>query len=366
MKPDMLRIVISTGGTGGHVFAAVAVAEAFKRAGAEVIVTYPTGDRAEKFLREEKASERFELAALPGSSEGRRSGLSAIVAQARETSRIFRHKPPSALVVVGGYSVVGPGLAALFSNVPLFVYEQNAVAGRANRLLSFWAKRILVNLPTHRLLPSQIVVGHPMRRKLLDAASSAQSSAGGLKHLLIVGGSQGARSLDETVAALYPLINKRFPNWRVIHLTGPDFMEKAGAAYKAVWGEPMPPDGVFGFRSDMEALYTTADAAVSRAGAMASAELALFTVPAIFVPYPYAAANHQDANAEYFGERGAAMVVDEGPCFKERLWGTLIGLLSDDDVRQNLRLRMREASPANDGSPLVKAVLSALGLSGRL
>jgi UDP-N-acetylglucosamine--N-acetylmuramyl-(pentapeptide) pyrophosphoryl-undecaprenol N-acetylglucosamine transferase len=361
----MLRIVVSTGGTGGHVFAGVAVAEAFKRAGAEVIVTYPTGDRAEKFLQQEKASERFELIPLPGSSAGHRSGLGAIIAQARETARLFRRKPPSALVVAGGYSVVGPGLAALFTKVPLFVYEQNAVAGRANRLLSFWAKRILVNLPTHRLLPSQVVVGHPMRQRLLDAARGTQPPGGGLRHLLIVGGSQGARNLDETVAALYPLINKRFPNWRVMHLTGPDFAEKAGTAYKAVWGEPMPPDGVFGFRSDMETLYNIADAAISRAGAMASAELSLFTVPTIFVPYPYAAANHQTANAEYFGERHAAMVVDEGPCFKERLWGMLIGLLSEDEVRQTLRLRIKEVSPANDGTLLVQAVLTALGINGR-
>jgi UDP-N-acetylglucosamine--N-acetylmuramyl-(pentapeptide) pyrophosphoryl-undecaprenol N-acetylglucosamine transferase len=356
----MKRVAIATGGTGGHVFAAVAMAEAFSAAGMGVTILYPSGDRAERFLEQENAPRRFDVVPLSWSGVASlRSGIRAVLEQAKAAFGVLAERSCNALVAVGGYPVVGPGAAAFLKGIPCFVYEQNAVAGQANRVLALCARRVLVNIPAHRFSSRQIVVGHPIRRRLLDAAAMPRPQAN-VRRLLIFGGSQGARSIDDALIALYPLIKQRFPNWRVMHLTGPDLMEKALLAYKAVWGEPSGPDGVFGFRSDMENLLLLADAAVSRAGAMACAELSLFGIPTVFVPYPYAAADHQAANAAYFSDRSAAVVLEEGPSFKECLWGTLTGLMSSDDDRRRLSANMKAASPANDGQPVVQVVQSCI------
>jgi len=358
-------VAIAAGGTGGHVFAAVAAAEAFLRHGVEPFIMYPAADRAWKFLDEEGAAERFNILELPGFNRaGFPGSIPDVLRQARAAMKIFDERRPSALLVVGGYSVAAPGIAAISRRIPVFVYEQNAVAGTANRMFSYFAKTVLANIPAQRISLPQLVVGHPVRRRLLDAAASNPPPQTGLRRILIIGGSQGARAIDETMMELYPLIRRRFPAWRIMHLAGPDLADKASAAYRSVWSDPENPDGVYAFRKDMETLYPCADAAVSRAGAAAAAELALFGTAVLFVPYPFAAAQHQHANAAYFAGRGAAGLVSEGPGFRERLWGALSSLLSDDAARSRMQQAFRSLSPANDGAPLVQAVLSAVGKRG--
>ncbi|MBN1807448.1 MAG: UDP-N-acetylglucosamine--N-acetylmuramyl-(pentapeptide) pyrophosphoryl-undecaprenol N-acetylglucosamine transferase [Planctomycetes bacterium] len=360
----MALIAVATGGTGGHVYAAVAVAEAFCRFGHDVYIIYPSGDRSERFLGEENAHARFVLGVLPPIvRSGLRNSAVSFFNQVKGTRELFAERPPDALVVVGSYAVVGPGIAALLDRIPVIVYEQNGVAGRANRALSHFARRILVNIPAERLSSRQVVVGHPVRERLLLAAGdSAFRRRPPL--MLVVGGSQGARSLDRAFMRLYPLIGERFPHWGIMHVTGPDLYDEALNAYRSIWGEPSPPAGVFTFRNDIENLYALASAAVSRAGAMASAELALFGIPTVFVPYPHAAANHQQANAAHYARNGAAIMVTEGACFRERLWGGVINLLARP-VFEAVTRRLASESVGADGVPMVHAVLSALSTGGR-
>jgi UDP-N-acetylglucosamine--N-acetylmuramyl-(pentapeptide) pyrophosphoryl-undecaprenol N-acetylglucosamine transferase len=343
-------ILVMAGGTGGHIFPALAVAEQLRglgwrvvwlgsRRGMEGRLVAPLGYEM-AWIRFSGVRGRgpLRLAWLP---------LELLVAFWQSARAIFAHRPDVALGM-GGYVSFPGAMMASFLNRPLAIHEQNAVAGLANRVLARVADRVLAGFPgAFGKGVAAIVTGNPVRAEIAAIAPPRERFAGreGPLRLLVVGGSQGARVLNEVVpralAALEPGARPR-----VTHQAGAAHEQAVRLAYEqaGVAAE------VLGFMDDMAARYAEADLVVCRAGASTVAELAAAGVASILVPYPHAVDDHQSANARYLAERGAALVVPEREFTASRLRETLAAL-----DRERLRA-MAEAARAAGRPEAARAV----------
>lgn len=340
----MTRVLIMAGGTGGHVFPALAVAEELRAAGVEVLwLGTPEGIESRIVPAAGFAFEPVRIRGLRG--KGILGWLLLPVRMARAMARslvvIMRYRP-KAVLGMGGF-VSGPGgLVARLLHKPLLVHEQNALAGFTNRWLARIATRVLVafegSLP-ERLRP--VVTGNPVRRAIesLPAPEGRFGARSGRLHLLVLGGSLGAQALNETVpealAACAPGMRPE-----VWHQAGRAAPESVADDYRgrgiAARVEP--------FIEDMAAAYAWADLVVCRAGALTVSELAAAGVGAILVPYPYAVDDHQTHNARWLVEAGAARILQEGPDLARRI-GDLLAELSPGGERDRL-LDMARAARA--------------------
>jgi len=301
-----VRVVIAGGGTGGHFFPGLAVAQAVLRRAPEAEVLF-VGGRAGI---EARLAPRygFPLLALPLSGFAGRSPLARLSALARVPLAVARCASlclrwrPLAVVGVGGYASFPMGLAAVLTGTPLLLVEQNVELGLANRVLGRWAGLVAVAFPQTlaRLGGNARLTGNPVRADL--AAPPPEDGAAGPFRLLVFGGSRGARALNEALVAALPAL-REFPGGvEVLHQTGEEDLDRVRAAYE---GSGVPAR-VEPFLHDMAAAYGWCHGVVCRAGATTLAELAAVRRPALLVPFPYAAGGHQESNARGLAELGAA------------------------------------------------------------
>ena len=301
--------MIMAGGTGGHIFPALAVARALQSRGWRVVWLGAQG-RMEADLVPRYG---FELALLPvGGVRGR--GLARKLVQPFEQARAlylawrFMHRQnPSVVIGFGGFTAFAGGIAARLSGRPLLVHEQNSVAGTTNRLLAKIARRVLTGFP--QAFPGLgTLVGNPVRDDITALPPPAVRFIGrqGPLKLLVIGGSQGAAVLNEVVpAALAQFSSAERPC--VIHQAGAKHIDALRAHYAAagVAGECAP------FINDMAHAYADADLVICRSGALTIAELSVAGVASILVPYPHAVDDHQTGNAAYLSDFGAARLVQQ-------------------------------------------------------
>lgn len=306
----MTRVVIAAGGTGGHVFPALAVAAELRARGVEVhFLGTATGLEARAVPAAGYPLETVAMRGLRGGGWRRWAALPGGLGRAVWAARaVLRRLRPAAVLAMGGYVAVPAGLAARLSGRRLVLHEQNAVPGLAIRALRRLAARILTGFPeAAEVLGARARwAGIPVRRELLALPSPAERIAHreGPLRILVVGGSQGARFL-----------NRRVPQWlqgvdrpvTVRHQSGERELDEVRAAYaeQGMSAEVVP------FIDDMAGAYAWADLAVCRAGAATVAELAAVGLPAVLVPYPHAVDDHQRRNAEALVERGAALCVPQ-------------------------------------------------------
>ncbi len=274
----------------------------------------------------------------------------ALLASARRI-RKFR---PHVIVGVGGYGTVPPAVSAAALGVPYVLLEQNARPGKANRFLAPGAVRIYAQWPQAQAAfkgcaDKVRVTGSPLRQRLKRVPKAEALARFGLEPgrptLAVVGGSQGAEGLNRGVLGG---LNGASPRLQILHVTGPGRVEEVQKAYRELGVRAVVRD----FVSDMESLYSAADLAVSRAGALAIAELAAFGVPAVLVPLPRSADGHQRENARAAAESGGAVCLEE-----DRLAGglgqILETLVSEPSELNNMGRRMRTlARPGAAGSVL--------------
>jgi UDP-N-acetylglucosamine--N-acetylmuramyl-(pentapeptide) pyrophosphoryl-undecaprenol N-acetylglucosamine transferase len=336
------RVMVMAGGTGGHVFPALAVAERLRERGAEV---FWLGTRQGLEARVVPAAgiemEWIDVHGLRG--KGALGwvlapfGLGRALAQA---AGILRRRRPDVAMGLGGFASGPGGLAARLMGIPLVIHEQNAVPGLTNRWLARWASRVLEafpgSFPARRRARE---TGNPVRAAIATLAAPAQRLAdrSGPPRLLVLGGSLGAQALNEILPqALSRLTSGQRPLVR--HQAGRGKAEVTEAQYRA--------DGVEAevceFLDDMAAAYGWADLVVCRAGALTIAELAAAGVGAILVPYPHAADDHQSANARFLSSVGAAEQIPQSELTPQRLAERLSAMLAD---RPRL-LAMAEAARA--------------------
>lgn len=322
----MASVLIMAGGTGGHVYPGLAVAHALRHQGMDV-VWMGTHHGLEARL--------VPLAGIPMewiSIRGLRGKgiLGWLMLPLRMTVAmtqaliVFLKRRPSVVLSMGGF-VAGPGgVIAWLLRKPLVIHEANAIPGFTNRWLSLVATRLLCGFPDTFGYRSKVKhVGNPVRQDIASLTPPAERLQGrqGRLRLLMLGGSQGARSLNRVMAEAWRGLaeNDRPELW---HQTGRRWLQEAQLAY----GENINAVRVEAYIDDMAKAYEWADIVLCRAGAMTIAELAAAGVGSILVPFPHATDDHQTANAQYLAERDAAVVIAEPDCTSSRLQQVIIDL----------------------------------------
>jgi UDP-N-acetylglucosamine--N-acetylmuramyl-(pentapeptide) pyrophosphoryl-undecaprenol N-acetylglucosamine transferase len=333
-----VRVMVMAGGTGGHVFPALVVARDLAARGAAVVWLGSAGGFESQVVPAAGIpTEWIQVRGLRG--HGWRWAIApfSLARALWQALGAIRRVRPQVVLGMGGF-VTGPGgLGARLLGIPLVIHEQNAIPGMTNRWLARWATRVAEAFPGSFAGRQAVLTGNPVRPEIATLPVPAQRWMGrdGPLRLLVLGGSQGAQALNQTVpAALGRLAPERRPAVR--HQAGRDKVEATRAAYRQAGVEAE----VVEFIAAMAEAYAWADLAVCRAGAITLAELAAAGLGAVLVPYPYAVDDHQTHNAEYFVRAGAAERIPQGELDAERLARTLARLL---DVPGRL-LAMAEAA----------------------
>ena len=333
---DSAPVIILAGGTGGHIFPGLAVAAALRAR--SVPVAWLGADGAmETRLVPQHGIELDTIAVKGLRGKGIATLLGApvrVLAAVRAAARVLRAKRPRAVLSFGGYASGPGGIAARLAGLPLLVHEQNRAPGLTNRVLSKFARRVLVGFP--QTFAGEEVVGNPVRTEIAAIAPPAQRFAGrdGALRLLVLGGSQGARALNAAVPqAIASLQGIAFD---IRHQCGEKMLDDARRAY----ADANVAASVEPFIADMAAAYAWADLVVCRAGALTLAELCAAGVGSVLVPFPQAVYDHQTRNAEYLVERGAALLFAQDARLADNLAQALRGLAADPQRR----LAMAEAA----------------------
>ena len=320
--------VIMAGGTGGHVFPALAVAEQLRTLGHSVVwIGTPGGMEARLVPARGLPMEWITIGGLRG-----KGVMTLVLAPLRlvralwQALKILRRVKPQVVLGLGGFASGPGGLAAWLLRQPLVIHEQNAIAGLTNRLLAQLADRVLQAFPdTFAKNTKTANVGNPVRREIaaLPPPQERLANRSGQVHLLVLGGSLGAlalnRGLPRALALLPPELQPL-----VRHQAGRS-LEVALQAY-AEAGLATKPEA---FIDDMAGAYAWADLVVCRAGGLTIAELAAAGLPAVLVPFPHAVDDHQTANAAYLVSAGAAVLIQERELTAEKLAACLRELISD-------------------------------------
>jgi UDP-N-acetylglucosamine--N-acetylmuramyl-(pentapeptide) pyrophosphoryl-undecaprenol N-acetylglucosamine transferase len=340
-----MNVVIACGGTGGHVFPGLAVAEALKGRGHQVLllISEKQIDAIAVRDRNEFRIEKIPAVGLPALfSVQFFSFATKFLNGFAACRRIYRSFSPDAVLGMGGFTSTGPILAGRMAGLPTFIHESNAIPGKANRLNAWLSKRVLLGFEEcARRFPDAAVevTGTPIRNSLKRPVDRTQALdnlrlKSGLQTVLVMGGSQGAHGINQAVLATLPRFAARPVQF--IHLTG---REDENYVYECYRKEGIPAF-VNAFYHRMEEAYTVANVAIARSGAASLTEISYFGLPTILIPYPFAAENHQLLNAEMFARHGTAEVLEES-----RVSGDTLGPLIDQFLNDGARLRPNAEQP---------------------
>lgn len=340
----MASVMIMAGGTGGHIYPGLVVAEALKAAGHEVVWLGTKRGLEARVVPEAKIEmEWVTISGLRG--RGILGWLTLpfrMIYAMGQTFRILRRHRPNVVLSMGGF-VAGPGgLVAWLLRIPMVIHEQNTVPGLTNRALAIFARRVLTGFPgAFGNRPKAAHVGNPVRTEIeaLPAPAERMAAHEGPLRVLVLGGSQGARALNNKVVLAYLQLteDERPTLW---HQCGERWMAEVCEAY----GRHGKNVKITTYIEDMAAAYTWADVVICRAGAMTVAELASAGVASILVPLPTATDDHQTRNAQYLVERGAAELLRERDCAPERVRGLWLELEENREVALKMANAAREAA----------------------
>ncbi len=374
-----MKIGIACGGTGGHIFPGLATAEVLLARGHEVTL-WMGGKDIEKQALGGWAGPviTIQSAGLPS-----RPGIKYLTALAlnwrafRQCRRRMRSAPPDVFLAMGGYASAAPVMAAVSLSIPVVLHEANVIPGKANRFLSRWARVFALGFEetrSHVRHPNIVYTGIPLRKpnrenankKIPAGASELEQRRAewdalrpGVFTILAMGGSRGASALNDIVVkALVNLhASGKGKAAQIIHLTGAADEARVRKAYL----ESGPAHLVFPFLHDMDRAYEKTSLAICRAGASTCAELAKYGVPALLVPYPHAAANHQMANALALKNSGAADVIEEKDLGAGQLADYISALMADDGKLQRMKKAALQRADQNAASALADLVLEIKG-----
>jgi UDP-N-acetylglucosamine--N-acetylmuramyl-(pentapeptide) pyrophosphoryl-undecaprenol N-acetylglucosamine transferase len=339
-----MRVLIAGGGTGGHVIPALAIARELKsRYGAEVMfVGTARGIENRLVPKAGFGLVLIKVGALKNVSVLTRvrtmAGLPLAILEARRIIRVFA---PDVVVGVGGYAS-GPAMAAaVLGKIPTLAFEPNLVPGFANRVVGGRVSAAAVHFEeTKRFFRNAQVVGVPVRAEFFQSAGKGPVPNPGAPTLLVFGGSQGAHAINQAVTGAAPEVLRQIPGLHIIHQTGERDYNDVRAAYA---GARVAAE-VSAFIDDMPRAFSQADLLVCRSGASTVAEITAAGKPAVFVPFPQAADDHQRRNAEAIVAGGAAVMVPQAELTAERLAKTLAELLLDPKRLQEMSERARALS----------------------
>lgn len=359
-------VAVACGGTGGHLFPGLAVAEKILSHDCDATLLISPKEIDQQAVRSVSGMEVVTLPAVALTGGGYLGFIRGFWRSYQLAKKLFRARAPRAVLAMGGFTSAPPVFAAKHFRAATFLHEANTIPGRANRLLAPWVDAAFVYFPETALRlrnPQVTIAGMPVRPQFQPMDAAACRMAFGLAPdkptLLVMGGSQGARGINDLVIDALPLLAAQFPDAQFLHLTGPNDAEKVRRAYIA---QKMKAS-VHPFLTEMELALGAATAAVSRSGASSLAEFAAMVVPAILIPYPTAANNHQFHNARTFAETGAARMLWQRTATPELLAKMIGQLLGDEREREQLRAALTQRHVPDAAGKIANQILKAIGLA---
>jgi UDP-N-acetylglucosamine--N-acetylmuramyl-(pentapeptide) pyrophosphoryl-undecaprenol N-acetylglucosamine transferase len=380
-----MRVIIAAGGTGGHLYPGVALAREFERQmpGSEAIFVGTTRGLETKVV----PKEGFELITIAArgvmgkGTGGAVQGLAMVPLGVAQCLAVCRKRRPDLAIGVGGYTSPPLILAAFLLGIKRVIVEPNVHPGVANRALSPIANLVFVSFadtaPYFGSAKTRIV-GTPIRREFLEAPilpGGGNAEARGLT-VLVLGGSQGARSINRAMIAALPTLAAAHPRLRVIHQTGEHDHEEVVAAYRniksggqvgtggASAGPPPAQMEVVPFLYDMPRRFRQADLIVSRSGATTVAEITACGKPAILIPFPHAVHGHQERNARVLERAGAAQVIVDARLSGDVLANAISALLARPDRLREMERRSKALGQADAAQRVVAACRELVGAGG--
>ncbi len=356
------HIIIAGGGTGGHIFPAIAIANALKQEDPDIKILFvgATG----KMEMEKIPQAGYQIKGLDIAGFNRQSVIKnfalpfKLIKSFLQVRKIINEFKPDAVVGVGGYSSFPILRYAQTKNIASFIHESNSFAGKSNILLGKKAVKIFVATDgMEKFFPKNkiMITGNPVRKTIAASTATRNEALGffGLKEskktVLAVGGSLGARSINEALAAH---LNEFAANglqliWQTGKSTAADF-KHLGEGKENIW--------VNDFIKEMEMGYAAADIVISRAGAMAVTELCVAGKPTVFVPFPHAAEDHQTSNAMSLVNKDAALMVKDSDV-KDQLVPTVIALSENESLQQSLQKNIHALAITNADEMIAKEIL---------
>ena len=368
MKPDKtqnIRLIVTGGGTGGHLFPGISLAQAMMGAYPSCEVLFIGTER--KVDRTALSSLGFETTTIKNQGIKGKNFLSIVKALFQQpmaiwqATKIIRKFKPDLVFGVGGY-VTGPViLASRLLGVTTCIHEQNSIPGLTNKLLGHIANKIFVSLPgSEKYFPTKktILSGNPVRSNIIKASREPKTiSEQEPFTLLILGGSQGARRLNSLMLeAAESCLSKLSPPPFIIHQTGGQDEDTVRMKYAELGLNAK----VQAFYSDMAKIYSQADLIISRAGATTLAELTVFHKPVILIPFPYAADNHQEINGRYLVEAGAGIMFRQDDLTGEKLGTEIKQLLDNKEILADMSNNSGMVSKPEATETIINACMELL------
>lgn len=360
-KVKPLRIIIAGGGTGGHIFPALAIANALKKLRPDVEILFVGAKGKMEMEKVPEAGYKIigiDIAGYNRSSLIRNIGLPYKLVQSYfQVTKILKTFKPDAVIGVGGYSTFPVLRLAQTRGIPTFIHEANSLPGKSNRMLG--KRAVQVFLPSEgmeKYFPAEkiLVTGNPVRDVFSKNISKEEALAFfglkmGMKTVFVMGGSLGAKSINETIEENIDVFKKN--NLQLIWQTGKSFAANAAKAEEErtnIWTNA--------FINKMEYAYAAADTVVARAGAMTIAEMCVVKKAAIFVPYPFAAEDHQTANALFLVKKNAAMIISDKEV-KTLLLPTLLELVKNDKHIKEMENNISKMGNTNADETIAREIL---------
>jgi UDP-N-acetylglucosamine--N-acetylmuramyl-(pentapeptide) pyrophosphoryl-undecaprenol N-acetylglucosamine transferase len=354
-------LMIGGGGTGGHIYPAIAIAREYVGRNPSRRVVFVGTERGLEKTIVPKAGFPLEFISV-GGLKGK-GGLDLLRSIARlpfgfiQAFRLIGKHRPNVALGVGGYSSGPVLLAAVLRGVPTIVHEQNAFPGLTNRLLSRFVKKVAVAfveaLPRMNR-PDGVVTGNPVRTEFFAAKRPA--AAGNRQRLLIFGGSQGSRVLNDAMTGALLFLSRLKDRLDIVHQTGPNELQKVQQAYRT--SGAFPNARVVAYLDPIVDEIAAADLVVSRAGAMTIGELSAIGRPAIFVPFAAATNNHQELNARVVEKAGGGIVITESELSPERLGHAIEQIIGDPERTRRMGEAARKLATPEAAKKVVDSIES--------
>lgn len=366
-----MRILLTGGGTGGHVYPALTIADEIRRQEPRaefLFVGVATGIEGDLVPRAGLPFAAIQAGGLVGTSPVQRlRGAMRMAAGVWQAVRHLRRFRPAVVLATGGY-VSGPVLlAALLLRIPFALWEGNAYPGSTVRLFSRWARAVFIPYPEARShFPAGarlLTLGNPVRREVAQADRARARAGLGLSEqdrlVLVVPGSIGARGPNRAMVEAAPILLAR-PGVHILHVTGSRQYEEVKALYQQRGIDPDRTPGLSlrPYLYEMPEAQAAADLAITRAGATTMAEIAVRGLPAVVIPFPYATHNHQEFNARALERRGGVVVILESELTGSGLAETVLVLLDDPARRQAMAAALKEAAWQGAGEEIARRVLA--------
>jgi UDP-N-acetylglucosamine--N-acetylmuramyl-(pentapeptide) pyrophosphoryl-undecaprenol N-acetylglucosamine transferase len=357
---NSMNTVIACGGTGGHLFPGLAVAEVLRSRGHEVMlfVSEKEIDSLALSSHTEFRFHKLPTVGLPSPFSPAILGFGRRFAESLGVCRgIYRKFKPHAILGMGGFTSTAPVLAGKIRGIPTFIHESNAIPGKANKLTARMVRAVLLGFkecaPFFPKARTE-VTGTPIRRDLQPIDRKIARERLGLREdlltLVVMGGSQGASGINQAVIKSLPSL--RDAPIQVIHLSGARDERLVADNYLR---EKIPAH-VAAFHHKMEEVYSASDFALGRAGAASLAELATFSLPAILIPFPYAAEDHQTRNAEIFSRAGAAIILKESDLTGDLLTQKIRELIEHPNQLRRMAENSARLAPKNAATLVVETM----------